>query len=122
MYKTASRNMQSRRFRSSKAGSMKRARYTRRGKAQWGGGNGSRTKRLSVERKGLKTEIALIEKLGAGPKFIRTVFKRYQHDFAKFDYEPKHCSAYLNLKARIRLLDGSMWTDEAVKSMFRRVR
>ena len=114
MYKTLSRNTLSRSFRSTKAGSM-RVRVTKQGKIQWGGGP------LHKKRRSFKTEPELIEMLGSGPDFVRAVYRQYRHPFSKLGHEPKRCSAYLNVVAGIRMIDGSLWTDKAVESMFRRV-
>ena len=107
--------MLSRSFRS-KGGGTKRVRITRRGKMQWGGGFKRKKKKRSFQ-----TEPELVAVLGQGPEFVRTVYKRYRRHFAKLDNEPKRCSAYLNMIAGVRMLDGSLWTDKATESMLRRV-
>lgn len=82
---------------------------------QWGGGVRRRKKRS------FQTEPELVAVLGQGPEFVRTVYRRYRRHFAKLNNEPKRCSAYLNMVAGVRMLDGSLWTDRATESMLRRV-
>ena len=106
--------MLSRSFRATRAGSM-RVRITKRGKIQWGGGARRHRKR------NLNTEPELIDMLGLGPNFVRSVYRRYRRHLAKLGHEPKRCSAFLNIVAGVRMMDGGLWTDKAVESMFRRV-
>jgi hypothetical protein len=68
----------------------------------------------------LKSEPELILKLGEGPEFVSKVYRRFLRQFSNLHFDSKRCSAYLNLIANIRMLDGSLWTDAAVDSMFRR--
>lgn len=112
MHKTTSRNMQRLNFRGS--GRL----------FGWVPNFGKRSRRRSeirAEKARLKTEPDLIPYLGRGPEFVRTVYRRYGGELAKMGHEPKRCSAYLNLVARVRLLNRGLWTDKAVESMFRRV-
>jgi hypothetical protein len=100
--------MFSRDFRSYRAGSMKRVRVTLRGGPK------------RNKKKNQSTEPELVEKLGPGPHFVWTVYKRYRFHFAMLANEPKKCSAFLNLVAKIRMVDGGLWTDKALESMLRR--
>jgi hypothetical protein len=109
MYKTASRNMQSRSFRSAQKAKPMRVRI------------GSRSKSKQRNGKPLRTEPALAKMLGPGPEFVTTVFRRYQRDFALLKYDPKRSSAFLNIVARVRMINGALWTDKAIESMFRRL-
>ena len=108
MHKTTSRNMQ---------------------RLNWCGSNklfgqvsgfGTRSKKLT-EKQNLTTEPELVRFLGRGPEFVYTVYNRYRQELSKLGHEPKRCSAYLNLIARVRMLNRGLWTDKAVESMFRRV-
>ena len=112
MYKTTSRNSVSRSYRSALA--AKPARLSLRQNAKI-----LLAKRIEKRVRVLATEPDLVAALGDGPQFILRIYRRYRHKFRELAYEPKRCSAYLNVVAGERMLDTSLWTDKAMESMFR---
>ena len=108
MYKGTSRNMQRHGFRPI---------YTPKLNLE---GFGKR-KKDRLARNLLKTEPALVKALGPGSDFVATVYTKYKTDFEALNFDVKRCSAFLNVKAGVRMLTGRLWTDAAVKSMLRRM-
>lgn len=58
--------------------------------------------------------------LARGASFSARIYQRHELAFVSFNHDVKRCSAYLNVVMGLRLLDGSLWTDDAVTEMFRR--
>jgi hypothetical protein len=113
MYKSTSRNLASRSFRSAMAAKPKRISLRQTPKI-------IAAKHSEKKARALMSEPELVVVLGVGPQFIRKVYRCYRRHFEDLSHNPKLCSAYLNLLAGTRMLDGSLWTDTAVESMFRR--
>ena len=113
MYKTLVRNMVSRRFRGKGGASTKRFTLKQTGKII------AAQQRKKRERQ-LTTEPELISALGNGPTFVSRIYRKYRTQFKAENHEPKRCSAFLNHVAKSRMLNGSLWSDKAVESMFRR--
>ena len=113
MYKTMVRNMVSRRFRG-KAGAS-----TRRFSPKQSPKIVAAQQKKKLERQ-LSTEPDLISALGEGPDFVQKVYRKYRIQFGRYGNEPKRCSAFLNHVAKSRMQNGSLWSDKAVESIFRR--
>ena len=116
MYKSTSRNMVSRAFRSALASSAKRLRV------KVGGLTRSKiaAERAKKRKRDLLTESELVPMLGVGSAYAWTIFRRYRDKFSELGNDPKRCSAYLNVVAGARAKDGSLWSDKAIESIFRR--
>ena len=77
-------------------------------------------KRAAAKIQLMKTEPELILGLGEGLQFVLKTYRHFRREFGDLHHDPKRCSAYLNLIANCRMLDGGLWSDKAVESMFRR--
>jgi hypothetical protein len=109
--------MQSRAFRSALAGKPKRLSLRQTAKII---GAKKSSKRALEKSQFLKSEPDLIPKLGKGSYFVLKIYRRFQHQFELLDHDIKRCSAHLNIVENNRMLDGCLWSDKAVESMFRR--
>ena len=113
MYKTQSRNMLRRSMRSAQKAQLTRVRIK----------DSSSVIAFKKQKRRVElmaTESHLVDGLGTGPEFSLSVFTRFKRHFAKLKFDIKRCSAYLNLVAGNRMLNGALWSDQAIESMFRR--